>query len=441
MNYINFVYFFEGLLVLTFCFVILNYVFIRDRSYLYYSGYIVCWIFYFGLNLVVGSENETLLSWKQISVPMLGYLFYFRFVIQFLDLKNLLPVIHRIFRVTMWMLAAYILIDTVMVLDGGKAFYRTVLHDVVRTYLISLSIVAITAAAIKRKPLANYLALGTFLLVVGGIIAMYMSNTMNGTDGNRFINIPLFYMQLGIIFQILFFTFAIAYNTRNIQFDRLRVREMLAEEIRQKEVDRLKQQLEKQKIVDEERQRIAADIHDEIGSGLSTIRFISEFTAEEKPNTFNEFKKISELTDKLIDNMRGIVWALSTDQQSIEDLLYYVNSYATDYLRINRIEMNSVIPEKIPEVMLSAYQKRNLFLAVKEGLHNVVKHSDAKFVNIEFLINERFTITIKDNGKGIGEKIRKGNGLRNMKSRMEKIDGIFQVSSDKGTLVSFSIPV
>ncbi len=206
-----------------------------------------------------------------------------------------------------------------------------------------------------------------------------------------------------------------------------------------------KLKLEKEQAVDQERARISSDMHDDLGSGLSTIRLLSEIAKRKIPDTSQtkEIERISETAGEMIDKMSEIIWAMNSSNDSLANLIAYMRSFAADFLEHAHISHQFFIPEVIPDIKLSGGTRRNIYLAVKESLHNVVKHAKATEVMIEVKMHKNMTIMIKDNGKGFDqEKVRLfGNGLKNIQKRMMAVGGNADITSNNGTIVFLDIPL
>jgi len=141
--------------------------------------------------------------------------------------------------------------------------------------------------------------------------------------------------------------------------------------------------------------------------------------------------------------MSEIVWALNSQNDTLEGLIAYIRAYVMKYFEEIQLNCKVSLPENVPSINLSGEQRRNIFLCVKESLHNIVKHSGATQVEINFLLNGSFRIEIHDNGNGIDlDHIKQfGNGLKNMQSRMDTIGGSFSVKNDQGTTCTFTVPL
>jgi len=114
-----------------------------------------------------------------------------------------------------------------------------------------------------------------------------------------------------------------------------------------------------------------------------------------------------------------------------------------EYLSQNGIDCKAKIPDNIPSIFVSGEFRRNIFLTVKEALHNVVKHSQATEVVLNINSNHHLTIKLKDNGVGFDKNNARpfSNGLSNMELRIKEIGGKIEISNANGTQVNLSVPL
>ena len=204
--------------------------------------------------------------------------------------------------------------------------------------------------------------------------------------------------------------------------------------------------LEKQQAIEKERTRIATDMHDDLGAGLSRIKFLSEtigIKKQQEQPIEEEIYKIREYSHEMIDKMGEIVWALNERNDSLSDLLTYTRAYAMEYLSQNGIQCIFNMPSSSESYFLSGEFRRNIFLSVKEVLHNIIKHARASQVIILIETEKELRIKISDNGVGFNPiAIRQfSNGLHNIDKRMKDINGRAEVSSTEGTSVSLIAPL
>jgi signal transduction histidine kinase len=213
-----------------------------------------------------------------------------------------------------------------------------------------------------------------------------------------------------------------------------------------RKLEKQKAMMEKQRAIEKERTRIATDMHDDLGAGLSRIKFLSETIGikKQKEQPIEEdVTRIREYAHQMIDKMGEIVWALNEKNDSLNDLVAFTRAYSIEYLMQNGIACQVQMPEHFVDRFVSGEFRRNVFLSVKEILHNIVKHAAAGKVVISIEIGERLAISIKDDGKGFNpDFVRKySNGLSNIARRMKEIGGSSEVKADAGTLVCLEAPL
>ncbi|HEU5164751.1 MAG TPA: two-component regulator propeller domain-containing protein [Chitinophagaceae bacterium] len=204
--------------------------------------------------------------------------------------------------------------------------------------------------------------------------------------------------------------------------------------------------LEKKQAIEKERTRIATDMHDDLGAGLSQIKFLSEAIGMKRQKHLSieeEVSSIRSFSDEMIDKMGEIVWALNEKNDTLSDLLSYTRSYAVEYLEQNGIKCHVEEPDNIPQLNVSGEFRRNIYLTVKESLHNIVKHAQATRVSIDIEIGKWLMIKISDNGIGLDNSTpgEFGNGLISMKNRMKELGGSFEIVSKIGTEVRMKAPI
>jgi signal transduction histidine kinase len=130
----------------------------------------------------------------------------------------------------------------------------------------------------------------------------------------------------------------------------------------------------------------------------------------------------------------------------LDGLINYVCKYAQEYLAIAGLRYRLEVPSQLPAVPISPELRHNVFLATKEAINNVVKHSGATSAWLRLRLEPaRFTLEIEDNGRGIppGADKKGRNGLRNMRKRLEEVGGTFSTSPghEGGTIVALSLPL
>jgi len=215
---------------------------------------------------------------------------------------------------------------------------------------------------------------------------------------------------------------------KKIEEDRTKA---IIEKNRQRE-DQIRRTL---KIQEDERNRIAMEIHDEVGTGLSSISILGNVIKKENNNpvlVLNNIEKIISYSKNIQENISEIIWAMNPKNDTLESLISYINNYASEFLGNSSIVFNIQIPENIPGDMINGKIRRTIFLIIKESLNNISKYANASAVSFEINIEKGlFAVIVKDNGNGFDtDKIpRFSNGINNMKQRIASVHGVFNIAS------------
>jgi signal transduction histidine kinase len=212
--------------------------------------------------------------------------------------------------------------------------------------------------------------------------------------------------------------------------------------------------LEQQHAIERDRARIAKDIHDDIGAGLTQITLLSELARREKEQAGNHLERISHSARELTRAMDEIVWAVDPQHDTFTGLMDYISAFAEDFLRVAGVRCRMDMPTTLPEMRVPAELRYNLFLALKETLNNIVKHAQATEVWLRVRVGEGFfSLIVEDNGKGLSgvnvkpagtsERLSSGSGLLNLEQRLSSIGGKCRIESvpGQGTRVEMTVNV
>ena len=199
-------------------------------------------------------------------------------------------------------------------------------------------------------------------------------------------------------------------------------------------------------IIEKLKTKLAADLHDNIGSGLTEISILSELTSRELENvsdsTSQNLKSISETARRLVDNMGDIVWVVNPRRDTLHDLIIKLKDSYSEVLTYMGISMKTTNLDKLEDIKLPMEYRQNLYLIFKEGINNSIKHSKCSKIKLEVNIKgETLEMILRDNGIGIDNNGKQpGNGLKNMESRASSIGGVLKLKSgtNKGTTITFT---
>jgi ligand-binding sensor domain-containing protein/signal transduction histidine kinase len=216
------------------------------------------------------------------------------------------------------------------------------------------------------------------------------------------------------------------------------------------------QRIEEQRALEQERTRIAKDLHDEMGAKLCRISFLSEHASRNQlpPEELREqITSISDASRELLHSLDEIVWAVNPQNDTLEHVASYIGQYAQEYFQMTGIQCELDIPTQLPPHALSSQMRHHLFLATHEALTNILKHSGATRAGVSMVSGKAgFEIKISDNGKGLNSNIPRegadsaptasGDGLNNMRKRLADIGGHCTIESTagQGTNIKFLIP-
>jgi len=208
----------------------------------------------------------------------------------------------------------------------------------------------------------------------------------------------------------------------------------------------LRKELDKRSAILDERRRISSDMHDDLGSSLSTIALLSQVMRQHARNMQDqtEVEKISVAAQQSLEKMSEIVWSLNPRNDKLGNLVAYLRKYAVEYFENSPVKCTVTMSGSIPDLEITGEQRRNVFLTVKESLHNIIKHSRATCAELRFEFQDHtLQLSVHDNGKGLDTAAQNmfGNGIMNMQRRMKEAGGEVTIENKNGTTVRLNLPL
>jgi signal transduction histidine kinase len=173
-----------------------------------------------------------------------------------------------------------------------------------------------------------------------------------------------------------------------------------------------------------ERERLARDLHDELGAGLARLAHLNHHLPELNP------EPVSKQVQQALRAAQQVIWAVNPANDTLENLVMFLFSQASDLFAETGIRCLTTAPTLFPDLHVEPEVRKNLLLATNEALANALKHSQATEVSLAVQYTDsNLEITVEDNGSGLpGDPTRRfGNGLKNMRKRMQAIDGHFEI--------------
>ncbi len=262
----------------------------------------------------------------------------------------------------------------------------------------------------------------------------YFSDVEIATSFNDLI-VPHFWQRLWFAGLLVVFVFSAAIVT--VRF------------AEKKKFQRRLQRAEQERALEQERSRIAQDLHDDLGSLLTRISLLGGLLKADKDNpeqTEAHAGKISQAADQTVRALEEIVWAVRPGSDSLQSLVEYIAHFATELFGESPTRCRLDLPSDVPSRPLPPDVRHNIFLIAKESLTNALKHAGASIVHLEVKTDgRRFKLAVADDGKGFDAATMSANGHRNglvnMRRRAESVGGCLAANSEpgKGTRIVFEL--
>ncbi len=198
-----------------------------------------------------------------------------------------------------------------------------------------------------------------------------------------------------------------------------------------------------------ERTRIAQDLHDEVGPRITEIKMICE-DVKTRTNYSGPHEiilnEIIEAANKVVSSVSEIVWVLNPTNDTLEEFCSHLSQSAIDFLHKAEIRCRINMPPVFPDIKISYEVRRNILMAVKESLNNIVKHADASLASIQLsILGQNLFIVITDDGRGfvINNTRKYGSGLKNIRKRINSINGFCTIETkiNFGTKIKIEVPL
>lgn len=401
----------------------------RQPYYLYYIAYVLL----VAVNDQIEFERFSLLEFWASHRPefFLRFLnlfqiaaigFYVAFFRKFLQLKEKIPWLDRLLR--------YLILYCVLVFVGDFAvsilgFANGQNHILYWLTRVPTSVVAmISVAAIMRwKQLdSRFVCLGVLCWMAGVGLAFaanggaFPIEWLSGAFSN-----PYIFIHLGVMLELFFFSLAMSYRNHQHILSRRQAEGNLSA-IRQTH------QLELE--------RISSDLHDEIGSTLSSISILGDSTLQNLQTDLdqNRLSLIGERARQVMDTMSDIVWSVNPRNDNMAKVLQRMKEFAVEILENQGIALHFEAGEAAASLNLPMEKRKDFYLLFKEAVNNAAKYSQASEVWVRVSAeNGALSLEVRDNGRGFDPaQVKLGNGLWNMQRRAERMGGKLELESAVG---------
>lgn len=243
---------------------------------------------------------------------------------------------------------------------------------------------------------------------------------------------------IGCVLDIVVFSSALGYRIKSIADEKN---------------DMVKKEAEARLAIEKTRMGIAMNLHDDVGSVLTSMRIYGEaakraLLESNTDKTENLLNKIGESARETMDNMSDIVWSINPNNDNGDVLFNRMETFATSVLSYQDIALKFRCEPTLFSLKFGLETRQHLFLIFKESINNIAKHAGATQVNIAFSNhNNTIKMHIDDNGKGFDiqghpKHTTGGNGLKHMRERASMLQGIIDIrSSNYGTETKLEFPI
>jgi len=439
-------YVFCGLLLMMILFSFVSYFQGGRTEYLYYAGY----AFFTGVMLLLKaalnyrdlSFNFFIEEYLDFILQCIGLIFYMLFMQLFLETREKFPFLYRLYKCGTIMLVISIVTYSFFHYATDKFPVENAIENFTKILLMGMVITFLVYSVRNwEERLLRYLFWGNLLFLLFSVLSFLLILLPDRLGLPGFFNNSLLYYEMGLFCELGFFLTALNYKNRKQIIRETREREILKAQNILKEYEK---EMAVYKAQQEERQRISADMHDELGSGMTAIRLMSEIAMDKmKDQTPVELERISHSANDVLNKMNAIIWSMNSSNDTLGSLIAYIRSYATEFFDNTPVYCKVNAPDLHESDEISGMKRRNIFLCVKESLNNIIKHSKATRVEITISVDKLLQVVITDNGIGIDLESPAAfrNGLKNMRNRMESIGGTLRIRSEQGTITTLRLPL
>ena len=430
--------FFQG--ILTFQALVFGVLFFvtRRKDLLYYSLFLLFAAVYFFINApytFFGIPEDIVWNsawYDYINTPVIimENLFYLLFLKAFFADVTTDKNVSKVFRFVLWLIPVMVLLFIVL----------TVLHNNKQFIFYTVKLIAVIPSALvayvvfKRKPpFATPVAIGLLCTITGTCITVSMIILGNNGVHHLFTDgYPLFFIRLGILGDMIFYLAAILQKWHFQE--------------KQLAVEKLQSQL----AVENFRNRISGELHDDLGSTLSGISMYSHIINNLiQSGNYDQVKLSADIIQKSADemthNLGDLVWTISPGQDTLQKLIEKLEEYAKDMAAVKNMQVKINVEEDTNSLYVPMDSRCNIYLFCKEAINNAIKYSHA--TTLELMVKktgDRLEFSVSDNGNGFDAgMVKRGNGLKNMQKRADEIGArlIVQSKHYEGARVSLMVKI
>lgn len=427
----------------------------KDRAYLHYSLYLFVMAMFNAVRILDARlTNIFPLSIHTVEtldavLSNLGFLMYVNFLGVVLNLTRGDKLFFRSWRFIQVFVLTILIVYTTLKLSNR--------YDVIAEIIMATcSFLCLGYGLILLIRLMRYIKETFYQLIITGTMIVAISIiaglVVNYFIHNNRISFPgLAIMETGMLIEIIFLSAALGYRLKMAYREKEKFQLSLLAETKKSEelATQTASLLRKELDIRNWQNQISRDLHDDIGASLSSIHVYSSVASKAMEQDTDKAKdaiqQINENARRVMENMSDIVWAINTNGYETIPLESKLKNYGFELLNPLGIECEYVIDKEAEKKLTHMEARKNILLVAKEAMNNIAKYSKATKACIHLQIKgQELSLEVIDNGKGfIVDHQQRGNGLTNMKQRIESIGGVFHINSSdqNGTAIFCTIPL
>ncbi len=426
---------------------LIQYQFFKEDTYLYYVLYILINVLY--LTTMVNTEvavSNSLPSWfykirpfTSLPILIISYYFYTYFAINFLTLntKDRLSYIWLKRFTKVYIVLFVIALATYFI--APTAPISLIIRSGLLIVCMPLGLCSIVIVYLRvNNKITRIFCLGSLLFTLGSILGfLYAGNSIPFIVNKFPFNKWIFYTECGTVLEMIMFGSSFAYRNKLLADEEKKAQLALLIEL---EENRAKEQK-----LQQIRNEIAINLHDEIGSTITSINILSNVSQqaiEKKPQQAKEMlKQIAVQSKQIQQTMSDIVWSIRPDNEKFENLIVRMKEYSAQTLEPLSIKNNFIFNNQLTEIVLPLHYRKDVLLIFKEAVNNISKHSKATAVIITITqLKNELLLSINDNGQWKENSITTGTGTKSMQLRAAAIGGTLSIEkANTGTTILLQV--
>jgi signal transduction histidine kinase len=445
MSFIVFFVAFLFMLCFQLIYIIIQWIYHQRREYIEYSMYLICLVLYFGIRCLVILRFEETKAFTSFVEPhlsilmlVLPYVFYFRFSRYFIGMPERFPSMNKQLKIAeRILLGLCVVIGVIHYFEEYKISSEFSLLIVVVLFIYTVWLIRFFY--FKRDQIIRFMLAASLFAASGHLLAMSFSVIPALREWISFG--PIYFTMIGITFELFLFNTGLGYKAKYDQEEKLKAQRDL--------INQLAENKRIQEEMHEMRNRIAGDLHDDVGSTLSSIGLYSEVAAKQIDTDPAAIKgilvKIADSTRRMMEAMSDIVWAIHSREDEAGGLTTRMQHAANERLAHTDIKFILEKDKEVGHITLTIEARRNLLMLFKEAVNNAAKYSEAKTFTCSLSVSHGIMeMKLTDDGKGVDPAAPvHGNGRLTMSNRIKDLGGTFEWSSvpGQGTEIIIRVPL